>query len=146
MSKLFEIIPGKKESKDSPMSFSLGIKMKIGEFDTVCSFTEFISNEDLVMEIKSLKDELTDILGQLESFEKGNQGNWSFDDNTSPKEIWEVCSNITDNIRLIELFNSLGELKRREVADYVFANCNMFSGKGAFFSARFVQETAMLSV
>ena len=146
MSNIFEIIPGNKESKDSPVSFSLGIKMKIGQFDTVCSITEFLSKNDLMMEIKLLNDELAGILRQLESFQKGNinQGR-GIDDNASPQEIWEVFSNLTDNTQLVEQFNSLSELKRRELADYIFANCNMFSGKGAFFSAQYIQETAMLT-
>ncbi len=147
MSNIFEIIPGNKKSKDSPMTFSLGIKIKIGQRETICSITDFLSHDDLESEIDSLKNALADIQKKLETCnrEKINQDVLGIDDNSSPREIWDALSTVTDNLLLIEHFNSLNEFKRREVADYIFANCNMFTGKGAYFSAHYVQETALLT-
>ena len=148
MSDIFEIIPVRKENRDSPATFSLGIKIKIGKFDTVCSITEFLPHDDLISKIHSLRNELADIIKRLESVDKGNanQDFLNIDNNTPIQEIWEYLSSLTDNSRLLEIFNGLAEHKRRELADHIFANCNMFTGTGAFFSAYYVQETALLSV
>ena len=43
MNKFFEINPGRKENNDSPSTFSLGIKMKIGNLETICTVTEDLS-------------------------------------------------------------------------------------------------------
>ena len=146
MANIFDIIPGKKESDDSPATFSLGIKLKIGQLETMCSITEYLEHDGLETKIESLKIELDSILKKLETLSSGNvnQGAFSIDDETSPQEIWKIFSVFPDNSLLIESFNSLSEFKRRELADYIFANCNMFTGKGAFFSAQYVQETALL--
>ena len=148
MPNIFKIIPGSKESNDFLHSCSLGIKMKIGKIETICPVTEFISYGELESEIDSIKNELTDIQKKLKSFKNGNtdQGAFGINDDASPEEIWEVLSTVTDNSSFIEIFNSLSEFKRRELADHVFGNCNMFTGKGAFFSAYYVQETALLTV
>ena len=148
MPDIFEIIHGKKESKDSPLTFSLGIKMKIGRFDTLCSITEFLLHDDLISKIDSLRNELADIVKRLESFDKGNagQGFSGIDNDTPPQKIWEILSSVKDNSQFIEIFNSIDEPKRRELADHIFANCNMFTGKGAFFSAHYVQGAALLAL
>ena len=147
MSGIFEIIHGNKESEDSQATFSLGIKIKIGQFANPSSITEFLPKDSLKFEIKSIKNELEEILKKLEILDEENLSNgiMGFDDNASPVEMWEVLSAIADNSILNEHFNSLSEIKRRELAEYIFANCNMFAGKGAYFSARYVQETALLS-
>ena len=121
--------------------------MRIGQFDTTCRITGFLSHDDLESEINSLRSELTDILKKLDSLknESANQGDFGIDDEASPQEIWTILSNVSDDSLLVEPFNSLKEFKRRELADYIFANCNIFTGKGAFFSARYVQETALLA-
>lgn len=146
MSNIFEIIQRKKESDDSNPAFSLGIRIKIGKFETISAITEYLSYEGLESEIDSIINELGDVKKKLESFNNRNinQGISGIDDDTSPREIWEVFSTFADNSLLIEQFNILSESRRRELADYIFSNCNMFTGKGAYFSARYVQETALL--
>ena len=148
MSNIFEIIPGIKESKDSPPTFSLGIKLKISHYETICSVTQLLSHDELQAEINLLKNELADIQEKLKSSneEKISQSVLGIDDDSSPREIWEALSTLADNMLFLERFNSLSEFKRREMADYIFANCNMFTGKGAYFSARYVQETGLLTV
>ena len=147
MSDIFEIIPAKKESKDSPATFSLGIKMTIDQIDTVCSITEFLLHDELISKINSLQNELAEIVKRLESIDNvnANHGLFYAGNDASPQEIWEYLSSVTDNSRFIEIFNSLDEHKRRELADHVFTNCNMFTGKGAFFSAHYLQESALLA-
>ncbi len=144
---IFEIIPETVKGKDAPAAFSLGIRMKIGRYESICSITDFLPCESLKSEINSLKNELNEAIKKLESIKNGNagQGAFSIDSSKPPQEIWALLSVVQDNSVFVEQFNSLNEQKRRELADYIFANCNMFSGKGAFFSARYLQGTALLS-
>ena len=143
MSAVFEIITG----KDS--SYSLGIRVRIGELEHICPITESVDYEKLKIRIGSLTEELNGMLKKLERINNGSshaEGDSAFDPDAAPEELWAVISTFADNVQLIESFNSLDEDKRRELADYIFANCNMFTGKGAFFSAQYAQETALLSV
>ena len=144
---IFEIIPETVKVKDAPQAFSLGIRMKIGRYESICSITDFLPCDGLKSEISSLKNELNEAIKKLESLKNGNagQGAFSIDSSKPPQEIWAVLSVVQDNSVFVEQFNSLNEQKRRELADYIFTNCNMFSGKGAFFSARYAQETALLN-
>ena len=61
-----------------------------------------------------------------------------------PKEVWEILSSIDDGEAFADYFNNLPEVKRREVADYALTRCNIFSGKGAVFSSRYNNESALL--
>jgi hypothetical protein len=63
----------------------------------------------------------------------------------SPDEIWQVLSETADEDRFIDLFNQLEREKRKEVAEYVLTQCNVFTGRGAVFSARYDSETALLA-
>lgn len=146
MPDIFEIIHQAGEGKDAPLNFSLGIRIKIGNYETICPVTEFLSCDDLKSEIGSFENELAGILKKLGSLENGNntQTVSGMDEDATPEELWGILSKIPDNPALIEQFNSLNEHKRRELADHIFANCNMFTGKGAFFSAHYIQESALL--
>ena len=147
MPNLFEILPKSIDGKDIPSAFSLGMRIKIGQYESICPITDSLTYDGFRSEINLIKNELAEILKKLESIKNGDlkHGSLNIDQNKSPQEIWQVLSEIQDNSLLIDQFNSLNEDKRRELADYIFANCNMFSGKGAFFSARYIQENGLLT-
>ena len=146
MENIFEIIQERKENSDSDPAFSLGVKINIGKSETICAVTDYHSCDELKSKINLLKNELDDIIKNLEASNKESktQDALGINDDSTPEEIWEVLSAVSDNSVLIEQFNNLSEPKRRDLADYIFANCSMFTGKGAYFSAHYVQETGML--
>lgn len=147
MSNIFEIIQGKKEDDNSDPAYSLGIKVKVGKLDTIFAVTEYLPYDELESEITSLKNDLDEAKNRLASFKMRSRSlkALAIDEDASPGEIWKALSTVADNSMFIEHFNSLSEIKRRELADHIFANCNMFTGKGAFFSAHYVRETGLLS-
>jgi len=61
-----------------------------------------------------------------------------------PDKIWQVLSETADEDRFIGLFNQLDEKKRKEIAEYVLTQCNVFTGRGAGFSSRYNTDTALL--
>ncbi len=66
------------------------------------------------------------------------------DEAMGAKEIWDILSTIEDTESLKEAFNSLSRAKRLEVADHVFAHCNVFSGVASVFSMRYNNQEAKL--
>ncbi len=140
MSAIFEII---KEKDDT---YSIGIRVKIGEHESLCPVTGPADIDGLKVKAGSITDELNAILDKLDKIKNGSPVYGGLNPDADPKELWAEISAISDNDQMAERFNSLDEQKRKELAEYIFANCNMFSGKGAFFSAQYVQETALLAV
>ncbi len=73
--------------------------------------------------------------------QKGDSG---FEPETSAEEIWPILTGIKDESIFVERFNSLDDTKRREVAEYILSKCNIFSGRGSVFSARYNNGTGYM--
>ena len=73
-----------------------------------------------------------------------DEGNFFIDEKSPPDEIWTILSAITDNNMFADSFNGLEDGKRREVAAYILENCNIFTGRGAYFSSHYVQEKGLI--
>ena len=88
------------------------------------------SYEMLEREVAHVKEELDTLLKKSQQlFEPGQKAkSLKLDDDLGAKEIWDTLSTIEDTESLIKKFNGLSHEKRLEVADYVFMNCNVFSG------------------
>ncbi|MFC1495495.1 hypothetical protein ACFL6W_09455 [Thermodesulfobacteriota bacterium] len=143
MAKIFKIIPGLNRKNDSATLYSIGVHIKIGSHDTVCPISDELSPDGLESELKSITEELNELLKQVKK--TGNdEGAFFIDENSPPDEIWTILSTVSDNDMFADCFNGLEEEKRREVAAYILENCNIFTGKGAYFSTHYVQETGLM--
>jgi hypothetical protein len=104
------------------------------------------SYETLEREISHLKGELDGLLqeakGQLGL--GAGQEDVDLDEELGAAELWEILSALTDTELLVRQFNSLSRGKRREIADYVFSQCNVFAGVASVFSVRYNNEEAKL--
>jgi len=60
-----------------------------------------------------------------------------------PEAIWAIMEDLNEEDFGV-YFNGLDEQKRREVAEFVLTQVNMFKGKGPVFAARYDNETALL--
>jgi hypothetical protein len=143
MAKIFKIIPGLNKKNDSQPLYSIGIHIKIGFHDVVCPITDELSPDGLESEIKSITDELNELLEKVKKTDS-DEGTFLIEENSSPDEIWTILSAISDNNKFADCFNGLGNEKRREVAAYILENCNIFMGRGAYFSSHYVQEKALI--
>jgi hypothetical protein len=100
----------------------------------------------LEQEISNIKKELDALLEKSQSafaLERKPEGP-RVDEAMGAKEIWDILSIIEDPEALKEEFNSLSHDKRVEIADYVFAHCNVFSGVASVFSMRYNNQEAKL--
>lgn len=104
------------------------------------------SYEMLEREVAHVKEELDALLKKSQQlFESERKAeSLELDENLGAKEIWDILSTIEDPESLIKEFNGLSHEKRLEVADYVFTNCNVFSGVASVFSMRYNNEEARL--
>ncbi|MBW1715852.1 MAG: hypothetical protein JRJ77_08520 [Deltaproteobacteria bacterium] len=104
------------------------------------------SYEMLEREVAHVKEKLDILLKKSQQlFESERKAETlELDENLSTNEIWDILSTIEDTESLIKEFNGLGHEKRLEVADYVFTNCNVFSGVASVFSMRYNNEQAKL--
>jgi hypothetical protein len=104
------------------------------------------SYETLEREISRLKGELDSLLREAkEQLGPGpGQERVDLDEELGAPELWEILSAVQDADLLVGQFNSLSRGKREEIADYVFSQCNVFTGVASMFSVRYNNEEAKL--
>jgi len=146
MAKLFQLIEIENDQETSGKSISLGIQVTIGEHTSILPVTtECHSVGALTKEVKALQEELEDFLARGKALFQGKRGGgMEITDDMTPEQVWSVLSAIAGEEPFAKTFNSMGEERRREVAEYVLTSCNIFAGKAAVFSARYDSDAALL--
>jgi hypothetical protein len=114
---------------------------------SVCLIPECDSYQQLEREVAAIKEKLDILL--VKSRELLEQGGGieqaaDVDEDLSAEEIWDILSTVKDPEVLLAKFNSMSHQKRLEVADYVLAHCNVFSGPASIFSMRYNSEEGLL--
>jgi len=105
------------------------------------------SYQMLEKEVAAIKGELDTLLEESKRL-FGEQGKIEeapdVDESKGAREIWDLLSTIKDPEVLSAKFNGMSNEKRIEVADYVLAHCNVFSGPASIFSMRYNSEEGLL--
>ena len=136
MTGIFKIVEHrnrKQEKKD----IGIGIDLRIGDQEILCRVTNICeSYEELAVEVKAIQNDLELILKKAKGFFGSTVLEEALEvtSEMSPEEIWSILSQIDSEDLFTEHFNSLDETKRKELAEYVLTKCNIFTGKGSFFS------------
>lgn len=142
----FEIIRiDKGDGKEKP-GIGIGVKIKIGEHETLCPISGICESvEAIEAEASLLKENIENILSISKSILHGTSPPVvEIRSDMEPEEIWKILSSIQDETTFSERFNHMEVGKRKEVADYVLTRCNIFAGKGAVFSSRYDSESGLL--
>jgi hypothetical protein len=147
MDKIFELItqPGKGEGKKPEVR--LGIRVKLSSFETTCFVTQPCqSYHALESGVQAIRQNLEDVLKEARKVFEGSsrRDNLGLRPDMNAGEIWTILSAILDEGDFIQAFNALEEGKRKEVAEHVLTNCNVFSGKAAVFSSRYDDKSALM--
>ena len=138
------------DDKASKVGVSIHIDITNGEGSDLSGSVLLIPKCDsykiLQEEVSRIKEELDALLERSkEIFEaEAEEEGPDVDENMRAKEIWDILSLIKDPEVLLVKFNSMSRQKRLEVADYVLAKCNVFSGPGSIFSMRYNSEKGVL--
>jgi len=148
MQDLFEIITIPNKERENEKTYQLGLRLRIGSQETLFPISKICRNvAAMESEILRFQGILGDLLGQFKSrLEQGavDSGTAELPPEMPAEQVWSVLSEISEESLFIESFNGLDEMKRREVAEYVLTQCNIFSGKAAFFSERYEAGTGIL--
>ena len=147
MKGIFKMILGSGNGAGEETIFSICIPLKAGGHDVMCPVSKpCASYGDLEIEVQAIKDELDALLrGAKESFEvSATEDALGLRPDMSPKEIWSVLSELSQEDLFVESYNNLEEGTRRAVAEHVLTQCNVFSGMPSVFSSRYNSETGFL--
>jgi len=106
-----------------------------------CSSYKLLESE--ILKTKEHLDTLLERAKQVYEAERGEEESLDITETMSAREIWDALSRTEDPEGLIAKFNSMTLEKRLEVADYVLANCNVFSGPASLFSIRYNSEEGL---
>jgi hypothetical protein len=148
MGDLFELMITANKEKGESMEACVGIRLKLAGHETICPITKrCTAYESLELELDGMRKNLEGLLSRArETFQRSEkQADLGLDPSMPPEEIWPRLSSPGDEKAFVEAFNSLEEEKRREVAEYVLTQCNIFSGKAAVFSARYDEKTVRMT-
>ena len=138
------------DEKNSKVGVSVNIDIANGEGSNLSGSVLLIpkcsSHKILQEKVSRIKEELDTLLDRSKGLFEGEAEKEGLDVNEdkSAKEIWDILSTIKDPEILLVKFNSLSHQRRLDVADYVFTNCNIFSGVASVFSARYNSEEGIL--
>ena len=147
MRDIFKIIKVNNQKEENKKTISIGIDFQIAGRETHCPVSENChSYEDLAVEVGEIKRNLECVLEEAKTHFKGPvpKDNLGFESEMPAEETWPILAGIKDESIFVEHFNSLDDTKRREVAEYVLSKCNIFSGRGSVFSARYNNETGYM--
>lgn len=127
----------------------LGLRMKIGDEETVCPLTEpFESYEALEKGAQLLEEDLGRAVVRARELFEGSPPTGEgleFDADANPEEIWTLLSGIEDEDSFVDTFNGLDETRRKAIADHVLTHCNVFTGKASIFSSRYDNDTGLMA-
>ena len=147
MRDIFKIIVDENEEAPNKRQICIGIDLRLANEDIRCPVSRVCHTyTDLVAEMEGIQKSLDRLRDEAKTRFEGSASKERFDfsPETSPEEVWSVLSNIQEEPLFVKRFNSLEETKRKEVAEYVLTRCNIFSGRGAIFSAQYNSETGYM--
>ena len=147
MQDIFKIIKVNSQREENKKTISIGIDFQIAGREICCPVSENChSYEDLAVEVGKIKRNLECVLEEAKMHFKGpaSKGDSGFGPETSTEETWLILAGIKDESDFVKRFNSLDDTRRKEVADHVITKCNVFSGRGSVFSARYNNGTGYM--
>jgi len=148
MKRIFDLIKCPQGKKGGKPEFRLGLRIKIGDQETVCPLTESSGSfEGLENEVQTITQDLGRVMEKAKNLIRGDQpseGQLDFDVEMEPAQIWAILSEIEDVGQFINIFNDLEEPRRKEIAEHVLTHCNIFTGKASVFSSRYDNESGFM--
>ena len=148
MKGIFDLIESTEEGGGEKPVFRLGLRLKIGDQETVCPLTSpFETYEALETGVQFIKENLDRIVKRAKELFEGTPASGEgldFDEDATPEEIWNRLSGIEDENYFVNNFNALNESMRKAVAEHVLTHCNVFTGKASIFSSRYDNDSGLM--
>jgi hypothetical protein len=147
MSDIFKLIEIQEKREADKMGLFIGIDVRIANREVSCPVSGVCySEKDLAVEVERVQENLNRIAESGKGFFGVNLPGKGLriKPEMAPEEVWSILSDIAEDDLFVESFNALDPTRRTEVAEHVLSQCNIFSGKGAVFSARYDNKTGSL--
>jgi hypothetical protein len=147
MESIFEMVTETGKGEEGKTTVSVGVRLRVGGHETTCPISRAChSYETLEIEVQAIRNSLDSLLAEAKRVIAESKADEGLDlrSDMDPEEIWSILSGVSDEDLFIKSFNNLDEGKRREVAEYVLTQCNIFSGKASVFSSRYNNETGVM--
>ena len=147
MEVFFEMLTVTEKEKIDTIGIRLAVRIKIAGHETICPISKICNSyEALEIEVQALKDNIEGIMnGARDIFSRLSiQGGLSIRPDMTPEQVWAILSNIADEKLFVDVFNSIDEIKMREIAEHVLTECNIFSDKASTFSSRYNNESGLM--
>lgn len=147
MESIFEMVTEMGKGEDGEATVSVGIHLKVGGHGTTCPISRACASyEALEIEVQAIKNSLDSLLAEAKRVlgKAAAEEGLDLRSDMAPEEIWSILSGVSDEDLFIKSFNNLDEGKRRDVAEHVLTQCNIFSGKASIFSSRYNNETGLM--
>ena len=101
--------------------------------------------EQAVAELKNSMESMLQIAREsFQQYQTQARGERSATDFHSAEEIWQVIEECDSIEEMRGIFNTLGAEKRREVADFVLTQLNIFKGAASIFSQHYDEQECLL--
>jgi hypothetical protein len=148
MKGIFDLIRSSEGGEGEKKTFRLGLRLKIGDQETVCPLTRsFESFEALEDGVRFIKEDLGIVVERARGLFKGTPPTGEgldVDVDATPEEIWTLLAKIEDENSFVDMFNGLDEARRKAIAEHVLAHCNVFTGKASIFSSRYDNDSGLM--
>ena len=147
MDDIFKIIGPENLKEDNNKSIYIGIDVQLAGREVSCPVSKDCNSyRALAAEVEAIQRNLERILDEAKMHFKGPapEEGFEFGPETSAEEIWSILSGIQEESVFVKRFNGLDDTKRKEVAEHVLTKCNIFSGRGSVFSARYNTESGYM--
>ncbi len=143
MKRLFRILP---VAESDPPAFCIALDLRLGGEEVFCPVSGVFRSEGAMSaEIERLQGSLEGLRKEgRRLFEAPSAAQDGIAPGMTPADLWSALAGLEPESALVERFNRLPEEERRAVAEHVFSHCNVFSGRGAFFSSRYDTATGKL--
>ena len=109
------------------------------ECDTLEGFEQEV--DELKKSMDSALERARETFQQYQDQAKGEK---AVSDFHTAEEIWQALEECSSLKEMRELFNGLNESKRREVADFVLTQLNIFKGAASIFSQHYNEAEYLL--
>jgi hypothetical protein len=147
MTDIFKIITQEDQEPGAKKGVRLGIEVRVGDGNTIRPVSDVCQSlQEMTAEIEAMKEGLDRALKEAKTYLEGPslEGLPAITPEMSPEAIWSVLDRIEEEDLFMEAFNGLEDVTRKAVAEHVLTRCNIFSGKAAFFSARYDSESGRM--
>lgn len=147
MKNIFEMMTVTDKEKRDETKIRLGICLKVGEVETICPISGICNSYDAFeREVQAVKNSLERVMNMAKEIFSGSslQETLELKSDMPAEKIWSILSSVDEENLFVNSFNSLDETKRKEVAEYVLTQCNIFSGKASIFSARYSNDSYLM--